>query len=86
MESLMKLTDGNQNKSLFSHMSLQTKSKSEMIVGDGIAKLRTDSIKSESDSMDSTGDEYNKSPEKKVDVKQCPFNPFGNEDCEACGS
>ena len=25
-------------------------------------------------------------PVVKTDIKECPFNPFGNDECDMCGS
>ena len=27
-----------------------------------------------------------KEPEKKMIIKECPFNPFGEESCDMCGA
>jgi hypothetical protein len=65
---------------LMDHMSFKNQTSAEM---------EFDMRKRYSEEMErrnSTSPDVNKEKEDKKDVKECPFNPDGNDDCDMCGS
>jgi hypothetical protein len=79
VESLMKTADGKKNASIFENMNTNNKTQAEMDLNKR-KKRRVNEIAPIKD------EGTFKEPEQKTTVKECPFNPFGEDDCEACGS
>lgn len=82
MESLLKNTDSSNN--MFDHMNTKNLTQAELDLQKRKKRKITDQTKP--DETENVG--AAKEPEFKqpVNIKECPFNPFGDDSCDMCGA
>lgn len=86
---------GGENNGLFDHMNQNNLSKAEMDKN-RIKKRKINDISKNSEATENDSKEFKQpgnllskqttAPKTAQEIKECPFNPFGDESCDMCGA
>ena len=76
----------NKDSKLFSSMNGRNLTKSEMDQSRRVKKRKINEISTSSVNEDMELKPLKEEEENQTNVKECAFNPFGNDSCDMCGS